>query len=228
MTASAAIGVAVLLFAFSAVTGPKRALASVAQAMAKVQNFHVRLDLRGGALRYEAWGRKGVGTRIEERMGDTLTTLIVDDGKTLRRYEPGQKLLRQGPTRLRTVFKQAAQFSATRMLTQAAKGRLFAGHEWLGEATAREVSRVRRNGVPQRRIHVDLKDGFFERMVIYADLETDRLTQANLYTDSESADEDPFARVFFEYPEKVDPSLFRLKAPKGARIAYQESGLLAP
>jgi hypothetical protein len=217
------------VFAVSTITGPRRALASVAQAMEKVRNFHVRLEIPGIELRYEAWGQKGVGTRIEERMGQTLTTLIVDDGRMLRRYEPEAKLLRQGPTKLRTVFKQAAQFSATRLLNQAARGRLFAGQQdWLGEATAREVSRVRRSGVPQRRIHVDLKDGFFERMVVYADLETDRLTQANLYTDSRHPDESPFARVFFDYPEKMDAALFRLQAPKGARVAYQESGLLAP
>jgi hypothetical protein len=212
VTASAAVVVAVGLFV-SAVTAPSRALANVAGAMARTRRFHLRLELPGLPTRYEAWGERNVGARVEEWEGKERTLVIVDDGKQLRRYSPEENLIRQSDTRLQSLFRQAAGFSATRILRQAARGKLFEGQEWLGEATAREVAQIRRNGVPQRRIQIDLRDGFFERMIVYAEMQTDRLTQVNLYTDSNRIEEEPLARIFFDYPEELDPSLLRLELP---------------
>ena len=225
LTASAAVAVAAAGVAVTVLTGPRRALAGVADAMNRVRRFHIRMEVPQHATRFEAWGEKGVATRVEQWEGGRRTLVLVDDGRTLRRYYPEERVLHESKTRLRNAFRQAAGFNASGMLRQAAKGRLFADQEWLGRATAREVARVRRNGVPQRRIQVDLEGGFFERMIIYADLQTDRLTQANLYTDSRSPDESPFARVHFDYPERLDPGLFRPSFPPGSAIRRDETDL---
>ena len=71
-------------------------------------------------------------------------------------------------------------------------------------------------------------NGFFERMIVYAERESDRLVQANLYTDSRSPDEEPFARVFFDYPNRVDPKLFRYEPPKGTAVRPGDSDLTLP
>ena len=217
LTASAALVVATALFV-GAVTAPSRALAGVAGAMARVQRFHVRMELPGLPIRYEAWGERNLGARVEEWEGGRRTSIILDDGKRLQRYMLDEALVRESDTRLQKLFRQAANFSATRILRRAARGKLFEGEEWLGRATAREVAKIRRHGIFQRRIQIDLEDGMFERMILYAELETDRLTQANLYTDSNRADEEPFARVFFEYPAQLAPNLLRLDLPPGTPV----------
>jgi len=222
MTASATVALAVGLYVVASVTAPPRALAQVADAMKRVNRFHIRMEVPGIDTRYVAWGERGVGTRVEEWEGSEQTMIVLDDGAKLRQYSPSEQVVREGQTRLKRIFREAASFNATKMLRQAAKGRLFDGQEWLGEANAREVARVRRNGVPQRRIQVDLKDGFFDRMIIYAHLDDDRLTQANLYMGRNTPDTQPFARVFFEYPERLDPKLFRLVTPRGTKVRYEE------
>jgi hypothetical protein len=220
LSASAAVGVAVTLFAISAITGPIRALAGVKDAMARAQRFHLRIEAPGSPMHYEGWGQRGVGARLEEWQGKRLQRVIVDDGQTLRSYYPRANVVRQGETRMKEIYRQAAGFNATRILRQAAKGKLFDGQEWLGEAKAREAARVKRHGMWQRRIQVDLEGGFFERMIVYADQSTDRLTQANLYTDSNDPEEEPTARIFFSYPERLDPQLFRFHPPAGAHVEH--------
>jgi hypothetical protein len=223
MTASAALALVAGILVFSMVTEPTRAIAAVAGAMAKVQRFHLRMEVPLWGVRYEGWGAKGVGVRVEEWQGSRRTAVVVDDGRKLRRYYPEERVVRRSASRLKEIFQQAAGFSASRLLRLSDRGKLFEGQDWLGEATAREVSRVRRDGREQRRIQVDLKDGFFERMIVYADRETDRLTQANLYTDSNSPDERPFARVFLDYPEQVEQSLFQLQLPAGTQVRKVET-----
>lgn len=228
VTASAVIGFSVLLFAVSVVTGPSRAIAQVQDAMAKVQSFHLRMEVPGYDVRYEAWGERGKATRVEEREDGRLTMVVLDDGKTLRRYFPEEKVVRESVTRLNTVFRDAAGFQASRMLSKAARGRLFDGHEWVGEAEAREMEQVRQDGVVQRRINVDLKNGYFARMVVYADVSTDRLAQAELYLDRDATDEEPFARVHFDYPAKLDAKLFELKLPGKLPVRRTEEDLQLP
>lgn len=212
----AAIVGAVLI---QSLTAPSRAVADLREAMSRVQRFHVRLEIPGHSVRYEAWGERGRGARIEEWSGEALTQVLVDDGTTFRRWEPGSRIVYTSPSQLKELFRQANGLYASRLLTRAARGRLFQGHEdWLGTATARQVAQVRRHGLPQRRIHVDLRDGFFERMVVYAELPSDRLTQANLYTDSNSPDSEPFARVFFSYPAEIPARLFRPGFAPGTRF----------
>ncbi|HEU4754041.1 MAG TPA: hypothetical protein VFU47_13105, partial [Armatimonadota bacterium] len=222
MTVSAAGLTALALFILSAVTAPPRALAQVADAMKRVNRFHIRMEIPDTGLRYEAWGQRGLGTRVEERENGRLTLVVLDDGQKLRSYSPDEQLVLEGKTRLKRIFREAASFNATKMLRQAAKGRLFEGQEWLGEATAREVARVRRDGREQRRLQIDLKDGFFDRMVIYAGADDDRLAQANLYMGRKTPDTQPFARVFFEYPDRLDGKLFRLEAPRGTKVRQEE------
>jgi hypothetical protein len=228
MTASAVVGFSVLLFAVSVVTGPNRAIAQVQDAMSKVQNFHLRMEIPGYDVRYEAWGERGKATRVEERESGRVTMVVLDDGKTLRRYFPEEKLVRESVTRLNTVFRDAAGFQASRMLSKAARGRLFDGHEWVGEAEARETAQVRQDGVVQRRINVDLKDGYFARMVVFADVSTDRLAQAELFLDRDDTAGEPFARVYFDYPAKLDPKLFELKLPGKLPVKRTEEDLQLP
>ena len=226
VTATAVLGAALALFAGSALYAPRKAMAEVADAMKRVQRFHLRMELPGIETHFEAWGERRVGARAEEWEGSRLRTVILDDGKKLRGFYLEERVVREGKTHLKEFFREAAGFNASKMLSQAATGKLFEKAEWLGEPTAREVARVQRNGIPQRRIEVDLKGGFFERMVIYADRQTDRLTQANLYTDRRNPDEEPFARVYFEYPEQIDPMLFKnLPPPPGPTLKFREEDL---
>jgi hypothetical protein len=228
MAAGAALGMAVALFVGTTLYLPRKALAEVRDAMAKVDTFHIRMQIPASDTRYEGWGQRKVGARVEEWEGNRRTMILIDDGKRLRRYYPQEKVVRESDSRLRTIFRQAAGFNASKMLSQAVRGKLFEGQEWLGEATAREVARIRRNGSYQRRVQVDLKDGFFDRMVIYADIATDRLTQANLYSGRDTPDDEPMARVFFDYPQTLPSTLFRLAAPPGAKVRYEESDLQLP
>jgi len=222
MSASAALAGAVGIFVVVTLTRPTLALAKVESAMANVQVFHLRMEVPGMPARYEGWGEKGVGARLEEWEGDRMTGVYIDDGASLRFYDPVRKEIRQSGTRLKDLYRQAAGFNATRLLRQAARGTLFKGNELLGKATAREVARVKRNGIPQRRIQVELSGGLFERMIVYAELEPGRLTQANLYMDANSGDDAPSARVFFDYPGTVKPGLFQLQAPRGVRVRQQQ------
>lgn len=222
MTASVALGAGAVLFVAGVVTAPTRALAAVAGAMSRVPRFHVRMELPGLTVRYEAWGDKGVGTRVEEWTDGRRTVVVLDDGRKLWRHYPDEKVLRVSGTKLDTVFHEAANFNASRMLSEAARGKLFHGQAWLGEARAREVAEVQREGRRLRKIQVDLKDGFFERMIVYADLHTDLLAQAHLYTDNRTPESNPFAVVRFDYPERVDRALFRLTTPRGTRVKQTE------
>lgn len=228
ITASAVFAVAGTFFVVGAITAPRRAIGDVAASMAKVRRFHVVMEIPSLPTRYEGWGEREKGARVEEREDDELQMVILDDGKKMRLFYPGTQQVQETSTRLQSVFRNAAGFNATRMLVQSARGKLFEGQGWLGEATAREVSRIRRNGIYERRIQVDLKDGFFERMVIYAALPNDRLTQANLYMDSDSPDEEPFARVYFDYPDTIDPEKFKLNLPPGTRVGGTEPSAILP
>lgn len=222
MTASVAVGAFAVLIVAGMVTAPTRALAAVAGAMSRVPRFHVRMELPGLTTRYEAWGDKSLGTRVEEWTDGRRTVVVLDDGRKLRRYYPDEHVLRESGTKLDTVFHQAANFNASRMLSEAARGKLFQGQDWLGDARAREVAEVVRDGIRLRKIQVDLKDGFFERMIVYADLGSDLLTQAHLYTDSRTPESNPFAVVRFDYPERVDRALFRLTTPRGTKVKQTE------
>ncbi len=217
-TASAIAAVGVGLFAIGAATGPRRAFAQVADAMSRVQVFQFRLEVPGYGVEYRVWGARSTGARVEEWEGNHRSLVLVDDGTRLWRYDPDDNELRSGTTRVREFYRKVAGFSAARLLRQAARGRLFGGDGWLGKATAREVRPVVRDGRRQRQIQVDLTDGFFERMMIYADAGTGRLTQANLYTDSRTPPAEPFARAFFQYPDRVAPDLFRAHFPPDARV----------
>lgn len=228
MTASAAVGFTFALFAVAVITGPSRAIAQVQNAMSKVQCFHIRMDVNGYDLRYEAWGERGKATRVEEREDGKVSMVVVDDGKTLRRFDPEEMLVRESATRLKSVFRDAAGFQASKMLSKAARGRLFDGQDWLGEAEAKEVAKIRRDGAVLRRIQVDLKDGYFARMVIFASTATDRLLQANLYLDRQTPEDEPFARVYFDYPDHVDPKLFELKLPGKLPVRKTEEDLRLP
>lgn len=228
VTASAAVGFTIALFAVAVITGPSRAIAQVQNAMAKVQCFHLRMDVVGYDVRYEAWGERGKATRVEEHEGGEVTMVVLDNGETLRRYFPGEKLIRESATRLKSVFKDAAGFQASKMLSKAARGRLFDGQDWLGEAEAKEVAQIRRDGAVQRRIQVDLKNGYFARMVVYASTATDRLSQANLYLDRQTPEDQPFARVYFDYPEHLNPKLFELKVPGKLPVHKTEEDLQFP
>lgn len=227
VSASALGACGVAIFAVLSITAPSRAIGAVSDAMKRVNQFHVRMELPQMPVRYEAWGVRDRAARVEEWEGSHLTLIVLDDGKRLRTFDPDAKRILESRTQLKSLMRQTMGFSATKMLRQAARGDLFSGQEWLGEAEAREVAQIRRNGTPQRRIEVDLKGGFFERMVVYADLKTDRLTQANLYMDRKSPDEQPSARVFFDYPEKVNPMLFRIPAVEG-KVIRQEVELEFP
>lgn len=222
MTASVAVGACAALVVAGMVTAPTRALAAVAGAMSRVPRFHVRMELPGLTVRYEAWGDKSLGTRVEEWTDGRRTVVVLDDGQKLRRYYPDEQVLRESGTKLDTVFHEAANFNASRMLSEAARGKLFQGQHWLGDARAREVAEVVREGNRLRKIQVDLKDGFFERMIVYADLHTDLLTQAHLYTDNRTPESNPFAVVRFDYPKRVDRSLFRLTTPRGTKVKQME------
>jgi hypothetical protein len=230
LPASAVGALAVGVLVVGAVTAPSRAVGAVSDAMKKVRQFHVRMELPGMPVRYEAWGRRDRAARVEEWEGKTLTLVVLDDGKRLRSYDPQEQRVSWSGTQLKGLMRQTLGFSATKMLRKAAQGELFQGQasEWLGEAKAREVAQIRRHGTPQRRIQVDLENGFFERMVIYADVKTDRLTQANLYLDRTSPDEAPTARVYFDYPEHIDASRFELRAPKGTQIRREPIELPFP
>ena len=227
-TASAMVGAAVAAIAVVVITGPSRAVAQVENAMSKVQRFHVRMELEGVDIRYEAWGERGKATRVEERQENRLTTVLLDDGQYLRQYSPGEQVIRETETRLSGVFREAAGFQAGRMLSRAARGHLFDGHEWLGEAKAKEVAQVRRDGILQRKINVDLEGGYFARMIVYAPITTDRLVQANLYLDRDTPQEEPFARVYFDYPQRLDPKLFELKVPGKVKVRHTDEDLLRP
>lgn len=228
VTASAAVGFSLALFALAVITGPSRAIAQVQDAMSKVQCFHLRMEVPGYDVRYEAWGERGKATRVEEREDGEVTMVVLDDGQTLRRYSPQEKIVRESVTRLKTVFKDAAGFQASKMLSKAARGRLFDGQDWLGEAEAKEVAQVRRDGAVQRRIQVDLKNGYFARMVIYASTATDRLTQASLYLDRQTPENEPFARVYFDYPQHLNPKLFEWKVPEKLPVRKTEEDLQLP
>lgn len=222
LSASALGAVGIGLFALSAITAPSRAIGAVSDAMQKVHHFHVRMELPGLPVRYEAWGERNRAARVEEWEGKTLTLVVLDDGKRLRSYDPQQKQVREARTRLKGLMRQTLGFSATKVLRKAAQGELFQGEgkELLGEAKAREVAQIRRNGIPQRRIQIDLEEGFFARMVVYAELKTDRLTQANLYLDHRSPDDQPSARVFFDYPQQISAERFQLNPPRGTEVRY--------
>lgn len=228
LTASAAVGFSLALFAVAVVTGPSRAIAQVQDAMSKVQCFHLRMEVDGYDVRYEAWGERGKATRVEEHEDGKVSMVVLDDGNTLRRYFPEEKIVRESATRLKTVFKDAAGFQASKMLSKAARGRLFDGQDWLGEAEAKEVAQVRQDGAVLRRIQVDLKNGYFARMVIYASTATDRLAQANLYLDRQTPEAEPFARVYFDYPEHLDPKLFEWKVPGRLPVRKTEEDLQLP
>ena len=227
-TASAMVGAAVAAIAVVVITGPSRAVAQVENAMSKVQRFHVRMELEGLDIRYEAWGERDKGTRVEERQENRLTMVLLDDGQYLRQHSPGEQVIRETGTRLNGVFREAAGFQAGRMLSRAARGRLFDGHEWLGEAKAKEVAQVRRDGILQRKINVDLEGGYFARMIVYAPITTDRLVQANLYLDKDTPQEEPFARVYFDYPQRLDPKLFELKVSGKVTVRHTDEDLLRP
>jgi len=228
MTASAAVGFSFALFAVAVITGPSRAIAQVQNAMSKVQCFHLRMEVDGYDLRYEAWGERGKATRVEEREAGKVSMVVLDDGKTLRRYSPEEQLVRESATRLKSVFKDAAGFQASKMLSKAARGRLFDGQDWLGEAEAKEVAQIRRDGAVLRRIQVDLKNGYFARMVVYASTATDRLLQANLYLDRDTPEEQPFARVYFDYPNHLNRQLFELQLPGKLPVRKTEEDLQLP
>jgi len=228
MTASAAVGFSFALLAVAVITGPSRAIAQVQNAMSKVQCFHIRMDVVGYDVRYEAWGERGKATRVEEHEDGKISMVVLDDGKTLRRYSPEEKLIRESATRLKSVFKDAAGFQASKMLSKAARGRLFDGQDWLGEAEAKEVAQIRRDGAVLRRIQVDLKNCYFARMVVYASTATDRLQQANLYLDRQTPEDEPFARVYFDYPDHLNPKLFELKLPGKLPVRKTEEDLQLP
>lgn len=230
LSASVLGAAATAVLVVGAVTAPSRAIGAVSDAMKKVRRFHVRMELPGMPVRYEAWGQREQAARVEEWEGETLTLVVLDDGQRLRSYDPQQKRISESKTRLKSLMRQTLGFSATRMLRKAAQGELFQGQgqEWLGDAKAREVAQIRRLGTPQRRIEVDLENGFFERMVVYADLKTDRLTQANLYMDAKSPDEQPTARVFFDYPEQIEPARFQLNPPPGTEVRQEPVDLQFP
>ncbi len=228
LTASALAGVFVLGFGLWAMTAASRALGDVAGAMRKVKAFHIRMELPGLDTRYEAWGQRRVGVRVDGWEGGERSLVLLDDGKTLKRWDFDAGVLRQSPTRIRSLYRKAANFNASRMLRQAAQGELFEGEEWLGEARAREVAKVKRAGAWMRRIQIDLKDGFFERMVVYAHADDYRLAQANLYTDARRPDEEPFARVFFDYPEQIPQERFELHLPKQLPVVTQERDSFLP
>jgi hypothetical protein len=227
-TASAVAGAAVGVIAIAVITGPSRAVAQVQNAMSKVQRFHVRMEVEGMDVRYEAWGERGKATRVEEREGNRVTMVLLDDGQNLRQYSPEEQVIRESGTRLSGVFRDAAGFQAGRMLSKAARGRLFDGHEWLGEAKAKEVAQVRRDGILQRKINVDLENGYFARMIVYAPISTDRLVQANLYLDRDTPQEEPFARVYFDYPQQLSPKLFELKVSGKVTVRHTDEDLLRP
>ena len=220
LTFSAAVGLAAAVFLVGVVTAPRRAVAQVRDAMARVQRFHLRMELRTRDARYEAWGQRGAGARVDEWEGDRRTMIILDDGQKLRRYSPTEKTVRESPTQFATALRAAANFKASRILRQAARGNLFQGEEWLGKPEARGVEEVRRNGVRQRRIALAVEEGtgMFAKIVLYADVSTDRLAQADLFTGPEDADSDYFARVYFDYPERLDHALLHPKLPKGVRV----------
>jgi hypothetical protein len=222
--ASAALALGAALFVFT-VTAPTRALAKIAGAMDKADRFHLRMQVPSFNAAYEAWGERSVGARVEERQGGKLTMIVLDDGQTLRRFYPEEKQMRQSGSKLGSIYKHAAGLSASRLLRLAAKGDLLRGQDWLGHPTAREVAPIARNGREERRIQVDLQGGFFERMVVYADPATDRVVEANLYTDSRDPDTDPFASLLFDYPERVDPSIFQLHPPKDTKVRFREADL---
>ncbi|MCC2672299.1 MAG: hypothetical protein K0Q72_4771 [Armatimonadetes bacterium] len=227
-TASAVAGMAAVVVVVAVLTGPSRAVAQVQNAMSKVQCFHLRMEVEGIDIRYEAWGERNKATRVEEHDGDHVTLVVLDDGQKLRRYSPDEKVVRESATRLSSVFRDAAGFQASRMLSKAARGRLFDGQDWLGEAEAKEVAQVRRDGIIQRKINIDLKGGYFARMVIYAPVSSDRLIQANLYLDRDTPLEAPFARVFFDYPQRLDPKLFEWKLPGELPVRQTEEDLRLP
>lgn len=228
LSASALGAAGIGIFTFLAVTAPSRAIGAVSDAMKRVQRFHMRMEIEGMPQRYEAWGERDRAARVEEWEGKKLTLIVLDNGKTLRSYDPDAHELMVSGTRLKSVMRQTLGFSATKMLRKAAQGQLFSEQEWLGEAQAREVAQIRRNGIGQRRIEVDLKNGFFERMVVYADLKTDRLTQANLYMDRNKPDDQPAARVWFDYPEIINPMLFKLHPAPGTEVKQQATELSFP
>lgn len=228
MPATAAVAIAAGMVAIGIFTEPARAMRTVTDAMKRVKRFHVRMELPLYGVRYEAWGQKRQGVRVEEWVGDRRTMVVVDDGETLSRYYPDEEVIRRSGTRLKSVYRYTAGFNASRLLRQAAQGELLDGHEWIGKPTARRVVREQRGDAALRRIDLDLKDGFFERMIILADEKDGVLVQANLYTDSGSDDQAPFARVFFDYPEKLKPSLFKLTIPSGVPVRHEESDLRFP
>src|SRR5262249_55696872 len=110
----------------------------------------------------------------------------------------------------------------------ASEGRLFEGHTLLGDPTPREVTRVRKEGRELSRIRVDLENGMFKRMIVYANLDTDRIVQADLYTHDDRPDTEPWARIRFDYPERVPPSLFRFDPPKGTPVRGGDEDLTLP
>ncbi len=228
VAATVVLGTVLCLLAGSALYAPQKAMAEVADAMRRVQRFHLRMEVPGTEVHYEAWGERSVGARAEEWDGKRLSTVILDDGRLLRGFYLEEHVVRQGKTRLGEFFREAAGFNASKMLSQAASGKLFEKAEWLGEPTAREVARVERGASAQRRIEVDLKGGFFERMVIYADLASDRLLEANLYTDRRSPESAAFARITFDYPEQIDRSRFTMPPHSGPALEFRERDLQAP
>jgi hypothetical protein len=178
--------------------------------MSRVPIFHLRVDVPGSDTVYEAWGERKVGARVDEIQGGKRFTLFLDNGRFAAWSGAKNGDVRRGRSRLRWIQQQINGLVAGNLLRKAATGRLFEGSDWIGRANARESRQVLRNGTPLRCIHVDLKDSFFERMVLYADLATDRLTEAKLYADLESPEQEPFALVYFDYPDHLNPSLFRV------------------
>ncbi len=220
-SASALAGLGLATLAGILLSAPSRALAGVAGAMRKVERFHIHLSLPSLATEYEAWGQRRVGVRVEERDNDGLTSVIVDDGQRLRRWESGTDVVHQSPTRLRRLFRRAANFNASRLLRRAANGEFLGGEggeDWLGRPTARSLSNATEAGIPAKRLVIDLSDGFFERMVLYTRAADDRVLRAELLTDRRHAESRSFCRVRFEYPASIPTERFRFDPPPGTRL----------
>lgn len=228
MTASAAAALGVALLAVSTAVSGKLALASVAGAMKKVQRLHVRMQVAAWGQRYEAWTERGKGARLEEWTGKRRTMVVVDDGKKLKRYYPGEKVVRQSDSQYRKFLKEARGFHASRMLEAINKGELLEGQGWIGEPSVRHVTRLRRDGAELQRIDVALKNGMFEKMVVLADRSTDRVTEASLYSHDDSPEDRWFVRANFDYPERMTPWLFKLQAPEGTPVRTDTSDLVFP
>ena len=224
MSLSLAGGVAALILIGVLVTRPTSALAHVKEAMAKIRRFHIRMDVLPTGTHYEAWGSRDLGARIEERMDGRLTMIVIDDNRKIHRYAPNAKVMQDSPSRLKAALKDAAGFQATRLLHRASHGRLLEGEEW-GEAKVSKASQVTVDGVLNWRIAIDIENGPFTRMIAWAPVKTDRLETADLFLGGELSDDQPFARVSFDYPDRLDPKLFVVPKNKRAQWSWTDEAL---